>query len=233
MAAHFSAQSIVKKQEDLITPQPDSGVIYPDMAKFHPGGGGAISGQSRAARQIDYANGFEAGKAEASEMYEQTIRVMEAALEGLKSSMKDITRDMETSHGEVVKQCLQALLPELSQEILRHEIQCVISEAATSQADIRLSVNLNPDNEIAKSFLQKSFGPELTLVESNEMDESAVHFFRGDSVTKIDPVKTAQTCLGLLGIECAPKKTVERSSGRTEAPAGNDLGENEDMQEAS
>lgn len=233
MTAHFSAQSIVKKQEDLITPQEDSAVIYPDMAKFHPGGGGAISGQSRAARQIDYTNGFEAGKAEAAEMYEQTIRIMEAALEGLKSSMKAMTRDMETSHGEVVKQCLQALLPELSQEILRHEIQCVISEAAALQADLRLSVNLHPDNEIAKSFLQKSFGSELTLVESNEMDESAVHFFRGDSVTKIDPVKTAQTCLGLLGIECAPKKTVERSSGRTEAPAGNDLGENEDMQEAS
>lgn len=233
MPAHFAAKSIIRKQESRETTKQDSAVIYPDMTKFHPGGSGGFPGQGSAARQAEYSNGFEAGKAEAAEMYEQTIRVMESALEALKSSMQKVKQDLETSHGEVVKQCLQSLLPELSQEILRNEIYCVISEAKKSELDLRLTVKINPQNEIAKSFLLKSFGDDLTLIESDEMGASAVHFFRGDSTTTIDPVKTAHTCLSLMGIDCEPKKPSEHFSNITNSPAGNDFGESEEIQEAS
>ena len=199
MPAHFAIQSIVKKQETLDLPKNDSSVLYPDMTKFHPSGGAGL-GQGRAARQAEYAEGFAAGKAEAAQVYEETIRVMEMALESLKSSIGQMRQDIETGHGEVVKQCLKALLPELAQDILRREMHTVLVETTKSQADPHLTVKLHPENEIAKSFLQSSFGETLTLIETNELGGSAVHFSWGNAVTEIDPIKTAKTCLSFLGV---------------------------------
>lgn len=233
MSAHFAAQSIVKKQETQPTSENENAVIYPDMAKFHPGGGDGTFGHGRAARQIEYSNGFEAGKAEAAEMYQQTIRVMETTLEALKSSMNRMKQDIETSHGEVVKQCLQSLLPELSQEILRQEMHLVISDATKSEHDLRLTVKLHPQNDVAKSFLQSSFGDTLSLIESREMEPSAVHFFRGDATTKIDPVKTAKTCLSLLGIECDSEDIVGTTVNVSGGYTPNGAGDREEIQEAS
>ena len=200
MAAHFAAQSIVRRQADASPASEESSAVFPDMALFHPGGEGLTSGRSRASQQADYKAGFDAGKAEATQMYEQTIRVMEDALEALKSSIGQLKQDVESSHGEVVKQCLHALLPDLAQQILRQEIENVLTEAAKSHAASELLVSVHPDNDIGKSFLLKSFEKSISVVENADLDINAVHFSWGSSTSEIDPIKTAQTCLTLLGV---------------------------------
>jgi|GEM_PF-3926209 len=204
MAAHFAAQSIVRRQADASPVAEESSAVYPDMTLFHPGGEGLTPGRSRASQQADYEAGFDAGKAEAAQMYEQTIRVMEAALEALKSSVGQLKQDVETSHGEVVKRCLHALLPDLAQQVLRQEIENVLNEAASSHAASELFVSVHPENDIEKSFLLKSFGKSISVVENADLDISAVHFSWGSSTSEIDPIKTAQTCLTLLGVSQDP-----------------------------
>lgn len=231
MSAHFAVQSIVKRESELTPQKQESSVLYPDMTKFHPGGDGA--GQGRAARQADYMEGFEAGKAEAAQMYEQTIRVMENALDGLKSSMAQMKQDVESSHGEVLKHCLHALLPELAQDIFRQEMQSVITEATKSQVNPNLTVKLHPENDVAKSFLQKGFDGTLYFVEREEMESSAVHFSWGDSATEINPIKTAQTCLDLLGIASGTERKFEQTLTSSCSQEESDFKSSEEMREAS
>ena len=166
-------------------------------------------------------------------MYEQTIRVMETALEALKSSIGQLKQDVESSHGEVVKQCLHALLPDLAQQILRQEIENVLTEAAKSHAACELIVTVHPDNDIGKSFLLNAFGKSISVVESADLDLSAVHFSWGSSKSEIDPIKTAQTCLTLLGV-CREQELAREQSRDTALGEETPSSENsQSMQDAS
>ena len=146
----------------------------------------------------DYLAGVEAGKAEAASVYEATIKVMEESLEQLKSTLASQINEIEQSHGRVILQSLEAVLPALAERSLLTDMQKVIAQAAFQETQGVLTAQIHPSNETAKSFLRASASANLEIQEVSEQSETAVNFSWDVSRVEINPQANARQCLAIL-----------------------------------
>lgn len=145
-----------------------------------------------------YQEGVEAGKAEAAEIYDQTVKVMEMTLEQLKSRLESQVREIEESHARVLMRCLDAVLPDASKQVLRSEMAKILNQVLENGLKGILTARIHPENDTAKAFLQSKTNHPIEIIETSESPIGQVSFDWEDSHVVIDPMRAANECLSLL-----------------------------------
>lgn len=145
-----------------------------------------------------YQEGVEAGKAEATAVYDQTVKVMEMTLEHLKASLESQVKEIEESHARVLMRCLEAVLPNASKHVLRSEMGKVLNQVLAEGLKGQLTARIHPENETAKTFLQSNKQNPIDVVEDSSVSEGKVTFGWENSEIDIDPLRAAEECLSLL-----------------------------------
>ncbi len=191
-------------------------VIVADFAVFHDRPNNSahfVEVDTEGGHNEDYLAGLEAGKVEASAVYENTIKLMEDTLGQLKEMLATKVEAIEQSHGRAVLKSLEVVLPALAERSLLIEMKSVIEKTTFSETCGEIIARLHPNNKTAKSFLLSNRavcdgGTGLSIDETEEMSETAVAFSWGVTRVEIDPESNAKQCLRLLSqaFEHDPKR---------------------------
>jgi len=152
----------------------------------------------------DYQTGFEAGKAQSDAVFSQSIAVMQDALDGLQKALEDTASQIEAEHGAILRQCLQALLPQLADHAVRREMEQIIQAALDGLIKGEIIAKFHPDNETASSFLEpisaeaNTQNIPLTLRPCETLAEETISFEWSQGGADISPHHVAKTCLERL-----------------------------------
>lgn len=200
--------------------QPDSHsgmskVILTDISRFHPAeqqnpaglldmpilDGRKVSNPATCQSVDDYQTGFDAGQAQAETVYNQSIAVMQEALNRLQEAVNAAASQIETGHAAVVQACLEALLPKLADHSLRREMEQIINAGTQGLLCGEITARFHPDNQIACDFLrpiaERKEGQKLALnlQMSGDMDPQSVSFEWSHGGADISPHDVVNACL--------------------------------------
>lgn len=158
--------------EGLINPthSEPSTLIKADIALFHESPDvSAISHRSAAPPYSDYDLGVQDGEAKASLIYEDTIRLMEAALASLKGEVSALLQQIEKDHFAAVSTCLQAISPGLTKASAHMEILTIVRNLSSATLEGDIEMTSHSDNMSDLERLCASQTQAIKLVENNSL----------------------------------------------------------------
>jgi len=117
---------------------------------------------------------------------------------------EDTASQIEAGHGAILRQCLQALLPQLADHAVRREMEQIIQAALDGLIKGEIIAKFHPDNETASSFLEpisaeaNTQNIPLTLRPCETLAEETISFEWSQGGADISPHHVAKTCLERL-----------------------------------
>lgn len=124
-------------------------LIKPDISRFHePPRVIAIECEEDDTPLVsDYDQGFEQGQEQSNAVYQDTIKVMQAALDLLQAERDSIAREIEANHLSAIAACMRAVFPELMRRGTDLELQAVLKLACGSALKGQVHLLVHPDDE--------------------------------------------------------------------------------------
>ena len=134
-----------------LTAETTSGVstlVKPDISCFHESavalGGGNGDGQPIVS---DYDQGFKQGQEQSNAAFQDTIKIMQTALDELQADFASITREIEAGYLSVIADCLRAIFPVLMRGGTDLELQSVLKHACNSALKGQIQLFVHPDDQ--------------------------------------------------------------------------------------
>lgn len=206
---HFNLP--VKIDSATTTPLNDqrSAVVKPALSLFHrlpkmspaifrPG---ADEKSNQNPNHSSYEQGKSEGEAKASLVYQDTIKLMETALETLQAQYASIRSDVESSHLQAVSQCLKAILPQLATRSAEIQIADVIQSLSAVVIQDRVELHVHPSQtESVKAMLEKQTAQpdKFAIIADPAIQPFALECKWNAGGISIDTATVANQCLDVL-----------------------------------
>ena len=125
----------------------ESTLIKADISLFHDMPASEVSAQGETSEISDYDVGFQEGHAKADLVYQDTIKVMQMALDNLQNEMASMARQIERSHLSAVAICLRAVFPRLMRGGTDLELKSLLQDACGSSLKGQIQLRVHPDDK--------------------------------------------------------------------------------------
>lgn len=184
-------------------------VIRPDISVFHhlpkiappqgPQAGNAAGAGSMASGASSYDEGVRAGQAQSTQLYAETIKLMETALETLRGQYGAIKADIEASHLNVFSQCLQSILPDLAARSAEIEITELVRSLSVQAIRTNVQIRTHPDNlRNIQQMVGTANDAIFEIIEDENLERGAVAATWSGGGVDIDTASASQHCLAAL-----------------------------------
>lgn len=171
---------------DVTVPDiPKSTVILTDFTVFH-------DEQTKPHTLVEtpdaYQAGYQAGMANAEARHVETVKAMEQSVQHLGAGLLKTREDIESSHGRVIRMCLDAVLSNLAHHTMRVELEQFLRDFALTSLDGELTISCHPANHSARNILKNvSFGVHISIKDNSELATHKIVCEWDDGRTSIDP----------------------------------------------
>lgn len=206
---HFSLPVKIQENENKLPGEQDNAVVKPALSIFHllpeisPNDvrNDAIDKSIQKADGTDYEQGKNDGETKASQVYQDTIKLLETSLETLSTQYNAIRSQIEVSHLQAVSTCLKAILPEMASRSAEIQIIETIQSlcAVAIKGHIALYVHPSQTGSV-KAILDKqsSSNNDFEIIaDPDAKPYSFVTKWNGGGV-KIDTATVVDQCLNAL-----------------------------------
>lgn len=124
----------------------ESTLIKADISLFHAAPSLQVSDEGAPPELSEYDMGFQEGQAKANIVYQDTITVMQTALDRLQAEMTSMARQIEQSHLSALANCLRVVFPSLMQGGTDLELQTLLKNACESALKGQIQLRVHPDD---------------------------------------------------------------------------------------
>lgn len=140
---------VVTKTITTAVKSEESTLIKPDISRFHEPSLAieAESEEDDTPLISDYDQGFAQGQEQSNAVYQDTIKVMQAALDLLQAERSSIAREIEANHLSAIGACMRAIFPALMRGGTDLELQAVLKQACGSALKGQVHLLVHPDDE--------------------------------------------------------------------------------------
>lgn len=192
----------------------ESTLIKADISCFHeaPPVRAVASELEEAPIKSDYDQGFERGQEDAKAVYQETINVMQAALDGMQANLISISREIEASHLSSLASCLRAVFPALMRGGTDLELQSVLQNACSSALKGQIQLYVNPEDQSHCESFCKDRDILISVDEALQPLQMRLKWDGGGA--DIDCLSVATLCLERIGA-AGPKISEDLLKGRS------------------
>jgi len=144
----------------------------------------------------EYDMGFQEGQAKADIVYQDTIKVMQAALDKFQAELSSMAQHIEQSHLSALTKCLGAVFPRLMQGGTDLELQTLLQGACNSALNGQIQLNVHPDDQ---AYCEHLCADKDIIIEADEsLTPLQMRLQWAGGGADIDCKSVAETCLSHL-----------------------------------
>lgn len=166
--------------------------------------------------KAQYDAGVKAGKAQSDQVYEDTIKIMQNALDTLQERMAHVGKQIEGKYLSMLSECLKAVFPAMMSKATGLEVKNILEDACKLTDEGNIHIIMHPDAIEPVRTLSARHSADFTLETNPSLSPHTVRVFWKYGGSDIDCKKVADSVLDCLesamtdqGIE----KPVEKDNG--------------------